>query len=121
MALSELKQIPIADLQPGTSAAESNVHGVITLVWPYSSVSSTFSFLLVEPDFRLRQHRGQVRVSLHGSCARRVARAALVSGDEIRLAVDSAQWEKDQTAGSTPGRGIEWELVFADRLRLEVR
>ena len=121
MALSTANRVPIADLHPGIPVSDSTIHGIVTLVWPYSSVNHTFSFLLVEPDFRLRRQKGQVRISLRDSCAKRVTRAGLVSGDEIYLTVDGAQWQKDNTATSTPGRGIDWELLYTDHLRFEVR
>ena len=114
-------RVPIARLQPDLeSANRSSVHGVVTLVWPYSSFTQSLSLLLVEPDFRLRRQQGQVRVRFQGSSARAVAKAGLSSGDELALGLQGVSWEKDTTTANTPGRGIEWELSFGERVVFEV-
>ena len=91
------------------------------MIWPYSASKQTWSFLLVEPDFRLRRQRGQVRVSFYGPCARRIARYGLASGDEINLSVAGAQWAEDAAQDQTPGRTVGWELSYGERVVVEVR
>ena len=112
---------PIAELSPILDPDESSVTGIVTLVWPYASSEKTLSLLLVEPDFRLRSNRGQVRVHFQGSSAKAVARSGISSGDQLLLSLTGAQWAEDSKAATTPGRGVEWELQFGERLALQVR
>lgn len=112
---------PIAQLSPDLEPNASSIKGIVTLVWPYASSKKTFSLLLVEPDFRLRSNRGQVRVHFQGSSAKAVARSGVRSGDQLLLSLRGAQWANDATAATTPGRGIDWELQFGERLVLQVR
>lgn len=112
---------PIARLNPRLGPDASSVAGIVTLIWPYASSKKTLSLLLVEPDFRLRSNRGQVRVHFHGSSAKAVARSGLSSGDQLLLSLTGADWAKDSTAATTPGKGIDWELQFGERLELQVR
>lgn len=116
-----LLSTPIAQLNPELRHDESSVTGIVTLIWPYASSKQTISLLLVEPDFRLRSSRGQVRVNFHGSSAKAVARSGLRSGDQLLLSLEGAQWAKDSTAATTPGRAIDWELEYGERLVLQVR
>ena len=111
----------IAHLNPDLRPDDSAVTGIVTLIWPYASSKSTFSLLLVEPDFRLRSNRGQVRVHFQGSSAKAVARSGISSGDQLLLSLRGAQWAKDSTASTTPGRGIDWQLQYGERLVLQVR
>ncbi|CAD6572541.1 MAG: hypothetical protein ASARMPRED_005442 [Alectoria sarmentosa] len=112
---------PIAQLNPDLRPDESSVTGIVTLIWPYASSKETFSLLLVEPDFRLRSKRGQVRVHFQGSSAKAVARSGISSGDQLLLSLRGAQWEKSSTAAVTPGRGIDLELHFGERLVLQIQ
>ena len=112
---------PIAQLNPDLKHDDSSVAGVVTLIWPYAASKNTFSLLLVEPDFRLRLNRGQVRVHFQGSSAKAVARSGISSGDQLSLSLRGAQWVKDSTAATTPGRGIDWQLQYGERLVLQVR
>ena len=112
--------LPIAQLNPDVIPVESSINGIVTLIWPYASSKSTLSLLLVEPDFRLRSKRGQVRVHFQGSSAKAVARSGVESGDRLLLSLKGAQWAKDSTTATTPGRGIEWQLQYGERLELQV-
>ena len=112
---------PIAHLHPDLEHDNSSVAGIVTLIWPYAASKSTFSLLLVEPDFRLRSNRGQVRVHFQGSSAKAVARSGISSGDQLLLSLRGAQWVKDSTAATTPGRGIDWQPQYGERLVLQVR
>ena len=119
--MASAKTLPIAQLQPGLDNDSTNVSGIVTLIWPYALHSQTLSFLLVEPDFRLRRHRGQVRVHFHGSSAKALSRSGIVSGDKLSLSLKGVEWAKDTLTALTPGRGIEWELRYGERLVLQVR
>lgn len=121
MASPSSSKIPIAQLGPHLEAPrESSVNGIVTLVWPYASSTRSLSLLLVEPDFRLRRQRGQVRIYFHGSSAKAVARARVGSGDNLALKLQGASWERDATVSTTPGRGIEWALKYEEFVDLEV-
>lgn len=113
--------LPIAQLQPGLDNDSTTVNGIVTLIWPYALHSQTLSLLLVEPDFRLRRHRGQVRVHFHGSSAKALSRSGIASGDQLLLSLKGVEWAKDTLTASTPGRGIEWELRYGERVVLKVR
>jgi hypothetical protein len=113
-------RIPISHLQPSVDAENTSVVGVVTLVWPYSSSNKSFSLLLAEPDFRLRQERGQVRVHFRGSSAGAVARCGISIGDEVTLRLVGVIWARDETTPKIPGRGIDWELQFGERMMLTV-
>ena len=115
---------PIAQLQPIAEPETRSISGIVTLIWPYSASLSSYSFLLVEPDFRLRRRHGQVRLHFHGSSAKAVARAGIKGGDKVLLSLQDVQWAKgvsDEITEQTPGRSIEWELRFEKRLILQVR
>lgn len=118
---TETDYIPIALLDPTTAASAKTVQGIVTLIWPYSVSSQTFSVLLAEPDFRLRRQRGQVRVRFRGSSAKALAKCDVQSGDLVNLSLLNAQCERDGVASGSPGRGIEWELCFDERVLLQVR
>jgi hypothetical protein len=120
--LASTTQIPIAELYPLLSApATRSIRAIVTLIWPYSSSNSSFTVLLAEPDFRLRRSRGQVRVRFLGFSAKTVFETGIGSGDEIILSLEGVEWAEDKSANQTPGRGIEWELKFTERLLLQVR
>ncbi|KAL9000477.1 MAG: hypothetical protein Q9188_005670 [Gyalolechia gomerana] len=116
-----LERIAIAHLEPAVGGSERMIEGVVTLIWPYSISNESFSILLAEPDFRLRSQRGQVRIHFTGSSASAVSRCDPKSGDYVTLRLLGAQWEKDETSSRTPGRGIEWQLRFEQRLVLRIQ
>jgi hypothetical protein len=112
--------LPIAQLCPSIDPNKHYVRGVVTLVWPYSSSTQSTSILLVEPDFRLRRKHGQVRITFRGASAKAVAKSGISSGNELTLNLSGAQYVRDLTVASTPGKGIEWELQFGRRLLVQV-
>lgn len=120
MAFERVTSIPIADLNPSLQIDHGRVAGVVTLIWPYSSVQKVFSLLLVESDFRLRARRGQVRLFFDGPSAKTLSRAGIESGDKLSLSLKGALFEKDDTTSFTPGRGIEWKLRYERFLDLQV-
>ena len=76
--------------------------------------------LVAEPDFRLRRSKGQVRISFRGASAKAIARLNVTIGDEIELELRDAHWEEEDARVFTPGKGIEWRMVFRKRLRMQV-
>jgi hypothetical protein len=120
-SLLSTSHIPIAELSDQLSdIATKAVKAIVTLTWPYSSATGSVAFLLAEPDFRLRRSKGQVRVQFSGSSAKYVSKAGIASGDEVTLCLDGVEWMRDEAEFSTPGRGIEYELKFTERLLLQV-
>lgn len=118
--LGSTSHIPIAQLTPLLSAPSSrSIKAVVTLIWPYSSATKAVAFLLAEPDFRLRRTRGQVRVQFSGSSAKKINASGIESGDEVILSLDGVEFVHGE-AVSTPGRGVEFELRFTERLLLKV-
>ena len=121
MSQSPLTTIPISSLskdeQPNSN---SQVHAVVTLIWPFSSRTRSCAILLADPDFRLRRSRGQVRVQLHGSAAIAVAKSGIGISDDVWLRLDGASWTDEAAPTLTPGKGLEGQLVFRDRLVLKV-
>ncbi|KAG0646633.1 hypothetical protein D0Z07_7528 [Hyphodiscus hymeniophilus] len=120
--LKSTSHIPIAQLTPFLAAPSTrSVKAIVTLTWPYSSATGSVAFLLAEPDFRLRRIRGQVRAQFSGSSAKAVANSGIASGDEVCLSLDGVEWIQDEVPFATPGRGIEFDLKFTERLLLEFR
>lgn len=113
--------ISIPRLSPDLEdASQYSVQAVVTLVWPFSSSNRLFSLLLAEPDFRLRNQNGQIRVTFCGRCAEEVARTKIGIGDTITLSLQGAQWSENQQIQSTPGKSLIWELQFKNRIKFEV-
>ena len=56
-----------------------------------------------------------------GSSAKQITKSGIASGDEIVLCLEGAEWIQDENKISTPGRGVEFELKFTERLLLQVR
>lgn len=120
-SLLDTAHIPIAQLTPLLRAPSTrSIKAIVTLIWPFSSRTNSFTVLLAEPDFRLRQTRGQVRVEFAASSAREAGKAKIGSGDEVILSLDGAEWINDDSAARTPGRGVEWQLRFTERILLQV-
>jgi hypothetical protein len=114
------QRLPIANLNPLVDTSTTSVHGVVTIIWPYSSSQRALSFLLVEPDFRLRLKQGQVRVAFYGASAKAVAESGITSGDEIDLQLKGATWQSKSPTTDTPGRSVDWDLAFGRHLKLAV-
>ncbi|PNS21147.1 Protection of telomeres protein 1 [Sphaceloma murrayae] len=115
--------VPISSLGPSEPLSPSQAFkGEITLVWPYSTSHASAALLLVDPDFRQRHDRGQVRVRFRGAAAKALADAHVGIGDLLEVNLTGASWrERDERAlALTPGRAVEAELVFDKRLHLTV-
>ncbi|KAE8553259.1 hypothetical protein EYB25_004641 [Talaromyces marneffei] len=112
--------LSIPQLSPDLKdASRYSVQAVVTLVWPFSSSNRLFSLLLSEPDFRLRNQNGQIRVTFCGCCAEEVARTKVGIGDTVTLSLQGAQWTENQKIQSTPGKSLGWELQFKNQVKLK--
>lgn len=116
-----MEQVPIAALRPNLDALDSKqIKAVVTLIWPYSSSQRQFALLLAEPDFRLRRRNGQVRARFSSTSARALAATGVGIGDEVVLSLHGAQFVQ-HGAVSTPGKSIDWELVYTQTVAVSVR
>ena len=116
-----MSTIPITTLSPTEPPpSDASIRGIVTLFWPYSSSTRQCAFLLADPDFRLRNRQGQVRVRFTGASAEAVAKSHVGIGDEVLLALNGANWEEDPEATRTPGKSVGGELFFRRRLQLTV-
>ncbi|RDI85145.1 hypothetical protein Vi05172_g5149 [Venturia inaequalis] len=93
---------------------------MVTLIWPYSSSTQSFALLLAEPDFRLRNKKGQVLVRFQGASAAALARAGIGSGDEVQLHLEGVQWLDADPGITTPGRCVDTELLFKRKLVCQI-
>ncbi|KAF2773996.1 hypothetical protein EJ03DRAFT_323343 [Teratosphaeria nubilosa] len=113
--------IPIQSLSPDSDPpSRASIRAVVTLSWPYSSSTRHCALLLADPDFRLRNARGQVRVRFTGPSAEAVAKSHVGIGDDVVLELEGAQWEAAREVDRTPGKSVEGELVFRRRLGLRI-
>ncbi|KAH9909725.1 hypothetical protein F4778DRAFT_712372 [Xylariomycetidae sp. FL2044] len=123
-SLRSAQQVPIAELGPDLSdTANKVVCGIVTVVYPYNSVNHTFSFILAEPDFRLRRNKGQVRINFSGPAAKAAGESGLGSNDEVRLSLQESQWEPEVSnrRQSLPGATIDWQLKISGKLILQMK
>jgi len=120
-AFSGSDPVPIADLSPQHRDPNAHIRASVVLVWPYSSSTGKLSLLLADPDIRLCKSKGQVKVTFHGGCAREVAQSHVGIGDAVRLALAGAEWTETGNVVSTPGKKIDWDIEYKERLLLEVR
>lgn len=116
-----MEVVRIDTLDPATAPpAHASVRGIITLSWPYSSSTRRCALLIADPDFRLRNRKGQVRIQFTEASAEAVAKSRVGIGDEVLLQLDGARWGQDTEATRTPGKSVEGELVFGRKLNLTV-
>ncbi|KAK8136425.1 hypothetical protein PG984_004365 [Apiospora sp. TS-2023a] len=121
MAFTDHAPTPIAQLNPELPTQTATVRGVVTIVWPYSSTTSSLSFTIAEPEYRLRRPKGQIRVNFAGHIAKEVSESGIGSGDELVICLDGVEWEAAATNGRLPSAGHEWQLKFSQKLRLQAK
>lgn len=116
-----METISITALSPAESPPiDRAIKAVVSLFWPYSSSTKQCALLLADPDFRLRNKKGQVRVRFTGPSAGAVAKAKIGIGDEVVLQLRGASWAGDAGTVLTPGRSVDGELVYKGALTLKV-
>lgn len=137
-----METIPISAVSPDVvSLRDPNrepnaIRAVVTLIWPFSSRTSSLSLLLAEHDARLRGSRGQVRVTFQNGAARALAKEHVQIGDEILLSLSGCIFNKSvhspvgdqnesmsfETVGGvrTPGKCVNWDLLYGSRLSAKV-
>ncbi|RDA93445.1 hypothetical protein CP533_2656 [Ophiocordyceps camponoti-saundersi (nom. inval.)] len=121
-ALRSAEATPLAQLQPEIDDAASRVvDGVVTITWPYSSVTRSTAFILADRDYHLRSRGGQIRVEFRAAAAKALADASIGGGDEVRVSLKGAQWRKLEPQMRLPQGSSEWQLLFESRLLLSLR
>ncbi|THV77905.1 hypothetical protein D6D29_08129 [Aureobasidium pullulans] len=114
--------IPISSLSPFTALPNGGFKALVTLLWPFSSATGQCALLLADPDARQRHQKGQVRVRFTGPSARQIATSGVGIGDSVQVALVGAQWltESDTALVKTPGKSVDGELIFQNRLHMTV-
>ncbi|RPB03550.1 hypothetical protein L873DRAFT_1669908 [Choiromyces venosus 120613-1] len=112
------KQVPLASLAPGAPDNEPEfLVAIISLLWPFSSSSSSLSVLASEEDFRLRKNRGQVRINFKGLAASAVDQTKLQIGDRVIISLEGAEFQPLEDATE---RDVPWVMVYSSRLAMKV-
>jgi len=119
---ASLHSLPIASLDPSQSTLpqDRTLIAEVALLWPYSSSTRRAALLITEPDFRLRRHRGQVRVQLRGAAAAAIGLSRIAIGDHVQLSLSGATWASDRAAVTAAGLAVDGELLFDRELHLKV-
>ncbi|KAL2170943.1 hypothetical protein VTG60DRAFT_4205 [Thermothelomyces hinnuleus] len=121
-SLASQTSTPIAQLRPDLPDYPSRVvRGVVTITWPYNSVTQKFAFLLAERDMRLRRAKGQIRIELQGPSAKAASDCGIGAGDELLFSLAGVEWSPDPAPGRIPGARVEWQIQFNQKLALQVK
>lgn len=115
--------VPISSLSPSSALpTDCGFKALVTLLWPFSSTTGQCALLLADPDARQRYQKGQVRVRFTGPSARQIAASGIGIGDSVQVALVGVQWltDSDTTLVKTPGRSVDGELVFKNRLHMTI-
>ncbi|KAI5241103.1 hypothetical protein E4T42_08127 [Aureobasidium subglaciale] len=115
--------VPISSLSPSSALpTDCGFKALVTLLWPFSSATGQCALLLADPDARQRYQKGQVRVRFTGPSARQIATSGIGIGDSVQVALVGAQWltESDTALVKTPGKSVDGELMFKNRLHMTI-
>ena len=116
-----MEYIPISSLEQRRSDSDAEfIKGIVTLIWPFSSSAGKAAFLVVDPDFRLRHRKGQVRVRVQGAAALAIAKSRIAIGDEVSIGLRGARLVENEAGVSTPGKSVELELQFGHFMTMQV-
>lgn len=110
--------IPLASLTPETATNGALVKVVVVLLFPYSPSTQTLRLVLSEEDFRLRENKGQLRVSFHGAAASKLAGKNVDIGDVLVLSTREARFHKLRNATL---RDVPWSLRFDEGLLVKLK
>ena len=121
LSLEQSRRVRVANLvSEGIDHNPSHVEAQVALVWPYSSSTREFAFLLSEHDARPLKSGRQLKVVLHNGAARTVQAAKVGIGDNIRLLLDGAETSQVHDQNATPGKRSQFDLSFRTAVTLEV-
>lgn len=95
------------------NSAHCEIRGIITLLWPYSSLTKSLALNLAEKDVRLRTNKGQVKITFTGPLGKHVGAQGLNIDDELVLSLEGAEITKTQPRDS---RDVGYELKYTKKL-----
>jgi hypothetical protein len=113
--------VSISSLSPSSAIPfNQGFKALVTLLWPFSSANGQCALLLADPDARQRYQKGQVRVRFTGPSAHQIAISGIGIGDSVQVALVGVQWltASDTALVKTPGKSVDGELVFKNRLHM---
>lgn len=122
--LSSGQRVHIANVKDHTTSLDTDenyIEAAVQLVWPYSSVISQSSLLLIEKDVSLRETAGQLKVTFHDACAKEVARSRIGIGDVVQLRLRGSTTEDEHEELSTPGKKTGFDLHFRKSIHVQAR
>ncbi|KAK9322440.1 hypothetical protein V1517DRAFT_135899 [Lipomyces orientalis] len=90
-SFDKLEELEIATLSPSNATDLHFLSGEISLVWPYSSLTSQFSVQLCDSDISKRIAKGQIKLVFEGKSLGRAADELMSSGDKLRIALKGCQ------------------------------
>lgn len=96
-----------------SNSSHCKIRGIITLLWPYSSLTKSLALNLAEKDVRLRTNKGQVKISFTGELGKHVGAQGLNIDDELILSLVGAEIVKTQPRDS---RDVGYELRYTKKL-----
>ncbi|TWU73826.1 hypothetical protein ED733_005029 [Metarhizium rileyi] len=96
------------------------VEGVVTITWPYSTVTNSIAFILAEHNVLKRRNHGQIRLEFIGASGKAVAHARIGGGDQLRISLNGARRTKTDAKAGLPAGSLEWQLQFTNRLLLTI-
>lgn len=119
--LDNAQRVQIANLVPQDLASSTSyIEAQVVLVWPYSSSTRQFAFLLSEPDAHPLKSGRQVKIAFYNGAARAVQTSKVGIGDRIRLVLRGCHLQDSQDPTATPGKRIKWDLIYRKAIALEV-
>ncbi|KAK6514066.1 hypothetical protein TWF506_008493 [Arthrobotrys conoides] len=112
--LVELSSISLASLEPSVNP-QSEITATVASLWPYSSSALKLTAIIVETDYKKREHRGELKVSFHGYAAESLKSLAI--GNVVKISLEGATWEE---LPDPEERDVPWQLKWERRLRVRV-
>lgn len=123
-ALKSSMRVHVADIQFDPSFSNHDnvyIEAAVQLVWPYSSVTSQLSLLLIEKDVPFRETVAQLKVTIHDACAKEVARSKIGIGDIVQLRLKGSTIEHEHEGLSTPGKKTGFDLHYRRSVHIQVK
>lgn len=115
-------RVHIADIRDDLVSQKVNntyIEAAVQLVWPFSSLRSQLSLLLIEKDVSFRDTVAQLKITFHDACAKEVARSRIGIGDIIQLNLRGSTVESEHEELSTPGKKAGFDLHFHKSVQLQ--
>ncbi|KAK9449682.1 uncharacterized protein V1518DRAFT_449642 [Limtongia smithiae] len=114
-SFSDLEKLSIAVLSNESALVQTYLAGFVSLVWPYSSLSSQFSVLLCDSDVHINPR--QIKITFKGALGKD-AEKIVRSGDQVSVALADAEVVKNEAADAA--FDSDWQIVFKDTSMLRV-